>query len=220
MRSYLWVFFRGGEHRVSALSEKPPYGIPVLEGGVVTGARTLVRSALLLCVGLVCCAPAASPPATPPASAPDAGAAASVGHAGRADHVPGAERFASVSALADEAVRRVLGAAKPGERIVILPQFDPSSPVAAAVKAALEREPRVAFSVAQKREVGPVDAPGTATGHVNAVEWVFEPRPALVVMVGARKDTGLTYVAARDAGPDPLGPSSSWTWTLEIPTPR
>lgn len=28
MRKYLWVFFRGGEHRVSALSEKPPYGIP------------------------------------------------------------------------------------------------------------------------------------------------------------------------------------------------
>ena len=168
-------------------------------------------------VGMVCmCCGAPPPPAasTPPASAPAAGAAANSGR------VPGAERFASVSSIVDEAVRRVLGAAKPGERIAILLQVDPRSPVTTAVKAALAREPRVVFSAAEKRQVGPVDAPGTATGHVNVVEWVFEPRPAFVLMVGARSDTGLTYVALRDAGPDPLGPSSSWTWTLEILTPR
>jgi hypothetical protein len=120
----------------------------------------------------------------------------------------------------DEAARRVLAAAKPDERIALLPQFDPRSPVTTALKAALALDPRVVFSVADKRQVGPVDAPGTATGHVNAVEWVFEPRPAIVLLVRENPETGLTYVALRDAGSDPLGLSSSWTWTLETPTPR
>jgi hypothetical protein len=145
----------------------------------------------------------------PPASAPEA------------SPVPPRARPASVSALVDDVVRRVLGAAKPGERIAILLQLhDERSPIAAAVRAALAREPRVIFSTTRKRELGPVATPETATGHTNAVDFVCEPRPALVLLIREDKETGLTYVASRDAGPDPLGPPSSWAWTLEIANPR
>jgi hypothetical protein len=169
------------------------------------GAIALLRGAAL-CALCASCAAVVSPP---PASGPEAGPAPT--HAGPP----------SVSALVDEVVRRVVGSAKPGERIAILLQLnDERSPIALAVRAALAREPRVVFSVIRKRELGPVPTPETATGHTNAEDFVCEPRAALVLLIREDKESGVTYVASRDAGPDPLAPPSSWTWTLEIATPR
>ena len=176
---------------------------------------------IALAAGAACCACGAA--AAPPQRASSAEAPPGPNAAG--PEAPPKATIAAdpeaVSRLAEDVVRRLLGAAKPGERLVILLQIrDANSPVAAAVKAALGREPRIVPSVTSKRELGPVAVSEPGTGHVNAVEYVFEPRPSVVLLIRESKETGMTYVAARDAGPDPLAPPSSWTWTLEIPSPR
>jgi hypothetical protein len=121
-------------------------------------------------------------------------------------------------ALVPEAVSRLRAAMPPSGDyciLLVIGSGEAAAKAAAGLREALEREPRVRFARVTPRPAPPVEDPHSPGGHVNAVEYVIEPRPHMVVSVS--ESQGRYYFAAREPGADPLGPSSDWLWVLSSP---
>jgi hypothetical protein len=119
--------------------------------------------------------------------------------------------------LVNEAAERILAGAKPGESWPILLSVGPgenASATAEALRRALARDPRIAWTKSERHHGEPMADPSVPGGHVNTEEWVFTPPPLLVVRVF--EAAGVLTIAAREPGADPLGPPvDGWLWQLK-----
>jgi hypothetical protein len=118
------------------------------------------------------------------------------------------------STIVAEAARRILAAAPAGGPwpLFFLGSAGDAARVADDLRRELQRDPRVVFSRHDRVNAPPVADSSVSTGHVNAVEDSFTPRPRLTVLVN--ESGGVLYLAVHD-GPSPLDPPPrGWLWTL------
>lgn len=121
--------------------------------------------------------------------------------------------------LVAEAVRRVRARLPRSGPYAVLVSGGTGRAAAAtgdALRAALERDPRIRLSRVDFSQLEPVADPSTGTGHVHATGITFEPWPDLVLWVS--EVDGKQRVAAHPPGADPLRPPvGDGTWVITAP---
>jgi hypothetical protein len=117
--------------------------------------------------------------------------------------------------LADAATRLRSGLPRSGSYSILLSvgAGEPAASAAAALRRALEQEPRIVFASVAESPVGPVEDASELGAHVHGMKYVIEPPPQMVVSVS--EANGQYYIAARLPAGDPLGPPpAGWLWVL------
>jgi len=90
---------------------------------------------------------------------------------------------------------------------------DHATAIAAELRFALARDPRIVFVGTSLGPGAPVSDPTNALQHVDSEREGFVPWPSVVVRVS--EVNGQVSIAARLPGRDPLGPpEDGWTWQV------